>query len=360
MPERQLTASRRAFALAILFFAALTGRGAEGPYEALLAAARSLEQAGRLAEARQTDEVAIQLDPERHEAFLHAGQVALALGYPQPAKNYLRQAREVAPAGARPAIEAVLAQVDPGTAQSMMTDGDERDFNALLERVRSFRVESTALADNPEFLTLYLRAKKLWLRYGQPSSLSYEPKTHLLMAEFTVRLGHEGTGRKLVPMLQTARAEFPADSRPAVDRALALLATKGWTEAAAPKPEILSLPKGLRPASAWVPKKFFALAKSGALARLEMRWVRPGAFRMLPANDDEKREGHAARITRGFWLGATEVTQAQWRAVMGPTNNPSSFRGVDFPVENVTWEEAMEFCRKLTALAAGRPEFPTG
>ncbi len=59
-------------------------------------------------------------------------------------------------------------------------------------------------------------------------------------------------------------------------------------------------------------------------------------------------------LTKPFWLGKTEVTQAQWHAL--GMRNRSSYKGADRPVENVSWEDAMEFCRKLTARerAAGR------
>ena len=45
---------------------------------------------------------------------------------------------------------------------------------------------------------------------------------------------------------------------------------------------------------------------------------------------------HRTRCGVGeFWLGETEVTQAQWQAVMG--SNPSRLRGNDLPVEKVSW-----------------------
>jgi formylglycine-generating enzyme required for sulfatase activity len=57
---------------------------------------------------------------------------------------------------------------------------------------------------------------------------------------------------------------------------------------------------------------------------------------------------------RSFWMGVTEVTQAQWQTVMG--NNPSHFKnaGPDAPVEMVSWEDAQAFIRKLNALGPGR------
>jgi formylglycine-generating enzyme required for sulfatase activity len=51
-------------------------------------------------------------------------------------------------------------------------------------------------------------------------------------------------------------------------------------------------------------------------------------------------------LTNGYWLGTTEVTQKQWKAIMA--TNPSGFTGDDLPVEMITWDEAMAFCRKLT------------
>ncbi|OQB96022.1 MAG: Serine/threonine-protein kinase pkn1 [Verrucomicrobia bacterium ADurb.Bin122] len=63
-------------------------------------------------------------------------------------------------------------------------------------------------------------------------------------------------------------------------------------------------------------------------------------------------------ITRAFWLGKTEVTQSQWEAVMG--SNPSSFKGSDRPVECVSYDDALEFCRKLTARERAAGRLPSG
>jgi formylglycine-generating enzyme required for sulfatase activity len=109
--------------------------------------------------------------------------------------------------------------------------------------------------------------------------------------------------------------------------------------------------------------------------------IPPGTFRMgSPAWEKDREpvekgseEQHEVEITRAFWLGVHEVTQKQFKAVMG--YNPSFFSkdgagkegleyfhwskpagGKDkapadtnaFPVENVSWEEAKEFCEKLS------------
>ena len=51
-------------------------------------------------------------------------------------------------------------------------------------------------------------------------------------------------------------------------------------------------------------------------------------------------------------MGVYEVTNAQWQRVMG--SEPSKWKDVDRPVEQVSWEDATEFCRKLSALAEER------
>lgn len=56
---------------------------------------------------------------------------------------------------------------------------------------------------------------------------------------------------------------------------------------------------------------------------------------------------HEVTITKDFYIGRTEVTQKLYRAVM--ESNPSTFNNdEDYPVESVTWEEAVEFCRQLS------------
>ena len=80
---------------------------------------------------------------------------------------------------------------------------------------------------------------------------------------------------------------------------------------------------------------------------LEMVHIGPGTFTMGSDNgaDDQKPQTRVT-LTHGYWLGKTEVTQGQWVALMGI--NPSSFKGTDRPVEQVSWSDAIEFCRKLT------------
>ena len=91
-------------------------------------------------------------------------------------------------------------------------------------------------------------------------------------------------------------------------------------------------------------------------ARVKFRWIEPGRFTMGSPESEEGRLGdegpqHEVELTRGFWLGATEVTQAQWQAVMG--NNPSYFRGDELPVEQVSWDDVQGFLRRANEGVTG-------
>jgi formylglycine-generating enzyme required for sulfatase activity len=58
-----------------------------------------------------------------------------------------------------------------------------------------------------------------------------------------------------------------------------------------------------------------------------------------------------------FAMGKFEVTQAQYEAVMG--NNPSSFKGANRPVESVSWNQAVEFCQKLSEQSGENYRLPS-
>jgi formylglycine-generating enzyme required for sulfatase activity len=62
-------------------------------------------------------------------------------------------------------------------------------------------------------------------------------------------------------------------------------------------------------------------------------------------------------LTRGFWLSAYAVTQDHWRAVIG--HDLSGHVGPDLPVENVSWEDCGEFCRRLAAEEGQHYRLPT-
>jgi formylglycine-generating enzyme required for sulfatase activity len=60
---------------------------------------------------------------------------------------------------------------------------------------------------------------------------------------------------------------------------------------------------------------------------------------------DRETPQHLVSISKAFYMGKYEVTQAQWTAVMG--SNPSKFKGRSNPVEQVSWDDAQQFVRRL-------------
>jgi uncharacterized protein (TIGR02996 family) len=91
---------------------------------------------------------------------------------------------------------------------------------------------------------------------------------------------------------------------------------------------------------------------------LRLAYIPPGRFLMGSDNGaSDEKPVHEVRLTTGFWLGVTPVTQEQWQAVMG--NNPSHFKGPQLPVEEVSWDEAVEFCKAVQQKCGIELRLPT-
>lgn len=108
-------------------------------------------------------------------------------------------------------------------------------------------------------------------------------------------------------------------------------------------------------ASDWGEDEFglwMALTYKGV--RQEFRWCEPGTFLMGSSQDEADRSDDEiqceVRLTRGFWLADTTVTQALWAVVMD--YNSSKFIGTDLPVERVSWYDVLSFIDKMNGLKA--------
>jgi formylglycine-generating enzyme required for sulfatase activity len=66
---------------------------------------------------------------------------------------------------------------------------------------------------------------------------------------------------------------------------------------------------------------------------------------------------HEVTISKAYYMGIYDVTQEQYEQVMG--KNPSQFKGAKNPVETVSWDDAREFCKKLSAKAGKTVQLPT-
>jgi formylglycine-generating enzyme required for sulfatase activity len=95
-----------------------------------------------------------------------------------------------------------------------------------------------------------------------------------------------------------------------------------------------------------------------------MVYVAGGTFTMgctaEQGNDCYSNEKPSHSVTlSGYYIGKYEVTQAQWKAVMGSSNNPSYFKGDNLPVEKVSWDDAKDFISKLNAKTGKNFRLPT-
>jgi formylglycine-generating enzyme required for sulfatase activity len=94
--------------------------------------------------------------------------------------------------------------------------------------------------------------------------------------------------------------------------------------------------------------------------KMEFVLIKAGCFMMgSEKGEADEKPLHDVTITKPFYMGVYEVTQAQWMAIMG--DNPSYLKGNDLPVESVTWDDAQKFAAKLkTKLAQSlRCRLPT-
>ena len=96
---------------------------------------------------------------------------------------------------------------------------------------------------------------------------------------------------------------------------------------------------------------------------IKLCWCPAGRFRMgSPPGEAERRPGEDpvdVTLSKGFWIGKYEVTQGQWKRIVGELPGElTAGAGADFPLYSVNFAESEAFCRKLTDDARARGELP--
>ena len=78
-------------------------------------------------------------------------------------------------------------------------------------------------------------------------------------------------------------------------------------------------------------------------------WIPAGTYLIGSPKSEtrgySKKPQHRVTLTSGFWMGKFEVTQEQWKKLMG--ENPSFYKGKHRPVEAVSWDDCKEYISKL-------------
>jgi len=96
------------------------------------------------------------------------------------------------------------------------------------------------------------------------------------------------------------------------------------------------------------------------VTEMEFVWVEKGCFQMGSIPEDPDRSSDESPVHEvcldGFWIGKYEVTQRQWVKIIG--ENPSSFQnGLDYPVENISWNDTQIFLSRLNELNQGKASY---
>ena len=95
--------------------------------------------------------------------------------------------------------------------------------------------------------------------------------------------------------------------------------------------------------------------------KFTMKYVKGGTFMMGATDNDamaeaDEKPAHSVSVV-DYYIGETEVTQELWKAVMG--NNPAKFKGENYPIENVSFNDCVRFVEKLSQLTGRRFRLPT-
>jgi formylglycine-generating enzyme required for sulfatase activity len=113
--------------------------------------------------------------------------------------------------------------------------------------------------------------------------------------------------------------------------------------------------------AAWLPERLFYRARPAPEplpvrpgSTNEMAWIPPGTFTMGAMATEpgfQPSDGPPTRVTltRGYWIGRREVTQAEYTQVVG--DNPSPEQDPTMPVFGLNWNDANAYCEALTAMA---------
>ncbi len=139
---------------------------------------------------------------------------------------------------------------------------------------------------------------------------------------------------------------------------LALLVTLPLQDTrAAGQEHVVSLTAGIDVPTVWIPPGTFVMGSPVDEPDRSYSYLPSGSDWKTPSFDTEAQ--HKVTLTRGFFLGQTEVTQGEWEAVTG--DNPSQHEaGPRYPVENVSWLDVQAFLQTLNAgRTDGRFRLPT-
>ena len=312
---------------------------------------------GKAQEARNAAEALFQTDVRsasfyRGEQLLAAGSKAVKEHDVELAERVFGQAAELF---AKASMEAPVANA-LGKAQAAWSAALAAADSDLLRKY-AYQTFDAAQQKAASAVTL--------VTAGKPEEATTVYRDALVML-------HHATGESLVPQLQMAisnkdrlaATELLAKINPLMPQELGFADLRQQVEA-------LPLPLAIAPFEAqraeqyqraWAEHFGIPMNITNSVG-IRLVLIPPGEFLMgSPADDrdasSDEEPQHNVRITNAFYLGVTEVTQAEYERVKG--RNPSRFKGdPQRPVESLAWDDAEEFCRKLSEKEGVTYRLPT-
>ena len=203
---------------------------------------------------------------------------------------------------------------------------------------------------------------------GDPSLISAVPlgASRPVVGAPTAPVTTPGNSAEMAALL--ARVEAAEKAREEAERRAAMAATPPTSSVPSTPPSLPMVRTDPVPTGGFPASSGMEGSRAGELREfggIEMVWCPPGAFEMGSPGSEEGRfdneTQHRVTLTKGFWMAKTETTQGQWESVMG--DNPSHFKGMDLPVETVSWDDVQGWLGKMNErhpLPAGwKWELPT-
>jgi len=386
-------------------------RDADAKVAAILQTARSFRDAGLLEKARDKASEALEItashpetkrflanvsgqiasrqaEAERaaaHKKWLDEGLRLRLGGKLHEAATAYERAQSSAPAGNTDAATAAaecLAEDLKAQAMEAEATGDleravklyaqatakrnDADTGSRLDRAKqkldAMRAEEARRAEASRWRT---RAEEAERRGDRTAALEYyrEAANHGADVSSQVSsLEQEASRREVAARMQAAYETAMARARSHAKRNRWTDAVAGYEEALRHKPGDATATGLMAEAkSKLAPTKTMTLDLGDGVS-MEFVLIPSGEFVMGSPASEEKRgedEGprHPVRITRAFYLGKHEVTQAQYERIAG--KNPSRFKGTNLPVEQVSWNDATSFCRQLARRTGKAARLPT-
>jgi formylglycine-generating enzyme required for sulfatase activity len=107
----------------------------------------------------------------------------------------------------------------------------------------------------------------------------------------------------------------------------------------------------------WIPAGEFIMGSPSTEAINSAYYPAKGSPQVEKGRSSNESPQHPMKISKGFWMGIYEVTQKEYQVVMG--SNPSIIKRDNLPVDRVSWNDATEFCRKLSQKEGKTYRLPT-